>query len=311
MNTIFKENWLPTKPLVSNDLMYGLKRVKQSKAEAYKYIETTPSTYRNMIAFDIDEGDASGQVKTLCWDDEKIPVPNWLTVNPYTGHAHAGYILKKPVGTPKGIQYLKDVRRGLNEVIGGDPAYHGGTTRNPAIHPTEWLTDRLYTIGELAEYLTKDKVNPARVSKKERFEVNGRNDQTFLSLRKFAYSAYRKANYNDEEFLHLLELYAYELYFSEIEDHDGFPLNELKSIVKSVFNWTTRTFSKEAFSKIQGARSKKRWGDRTEYNLLLQGLREIEKMTFKQIAEELGSNIGTVSSQYARLKRGKNKRLNQ
>lgn len=297
--TIFETQWLPNKPLASNDLTYGLKRQTRVKALDMRWVETSPSTLKNIMVFDIDKDEAAWKVKTACYDNNSIPEPNWITTNPATGHAHIGYVLDAPVGTERGSLYFKAVYEGLREAVGGDKAYGGRITRNPLLQPSEWLTERQYTLKELQAYSKPLTVR----SLKEDVQINGRNDQLFHSLRTYAYNAYLRLKFNKEALLKELEGKGLELNLSDFTD----PLStsEVLQVVKSIHKWTVTHFTPQRLSDIQRKRSLLRWeptaSERNANINLIFFLKE-QGLSFLEISENLGIPKASVKTLYYRNK---------
>ena len=303
---LFIREYLPTRPLASNNLSEGLWRHSKAQAlEEKRFIETSPKGYTNFLVFDIDAEDADLRIKEACFDDEQVPAPNWISLNPASGHAHTGYILKSPVGTPKGQAYLRHVQEGLRRGLGGDRAYRGRITRNPAQHPTEWLTEKLWTLKELEAGIDANLLEStyAPRAKKGSIVVNGRNDALFESLRGHAYASYRRLDYNSEALRSELHERALELNLSDFET----PLSstEVLNIVRSIHRFTISNFSKEEFSRIQSARARKRWGSApAEREAKVQAMLR-DGLTARDVANELGLTLDAARKACQRAKRAK------
>jgi len=298
MTTIFEQTWLPTRPYASNNLEHGVYRHTRSKALDMLWIQASPNTYKNLMVFDIDTDEAAWHVKTACYDNNTIPEPNYITTNPASGHAHIGYLLDSPVGTPKGLAYYNHVYKALQAPTGGDKAYGGHLTRNPLQQPTEWLTERLYTLKELEAYGVKQ--TPLPTANTDR-QVNGRNDQLFESLRTYAYRAYIRLQFNSEALLTDLNSKAIELNLS----HFTTPLTgtEALQVAKSIHKWTTANFTPEQFSYIQSKRSMKRWeatASERQANLNLILFLKEQNLSFTEIASNLSMSVSSVKSLYYR-----------
>lgn len=298
MTTIFEQKWLPTRPYASDNLQRGVYKESKEKALKMKWVQAQPNNYKNLMVFDIDQDEAAWKIKTACYDDNTIPEPNYITTNPATGHAHIGYFLDAPVGTPKGLSYYNHIYKALQAPTGGDKAYGGHLTRNPLLQGTEWLTERLYTLKELEAYTSKT-VNLPTPNKG--ITVNGRNDELFQSLRTYAYSAYRRLQYAPDALLTDLNAKAIELNLS----HFTSPLTASESlhIAKSVHKWTTTNFTPKKFSIIQSKRAIRRWeATATErqasLNLIL-FLKE-QKLSFQDISDNLSIPVNSVKSMYYR-----------
>ena len=137
VTTNFQRHWNPTRPYSTNSLKNGISRNTREKALSMKFIEAQ-SQLRNIIVIDIDKPDADYIVKEKAYDKETVPVPNYYTQNPTTGHAHVGYFLDG--FTMKGTQAdrtRKWISKSLTQLYGGDPGYTGFITRNPLVQPSE------------------------------------------------------------------------------------------------------------------------------------------------------------------------------
>lgn len=303
MTTIFEKEWKPSYPYVTNNFAHGLHRTKREKGLDYKWVQTAPKKAVNLLTFDLDDGEAERKIKTLAWDDELIPEPSWATFNPASGHAHVAYFLADPVGSPKGLEYAKDVRGRLNALLGGDSAYSGFTTRNPLHAPTLWMSDHLYTLKELDSFAKK---NPLKVKPVSIEGLGGRNDFMFESLRKYAYGSYRRLGWNQAALLVDLEKKGLEFYYSQIEDYAGFPPSEVASITRSVHKWVVKNHSKEAFSEIQRQRQLKRWAPgrekREDRLVLIEMLKEMG-FTWKEIGENLQIDPESARKAWQRAKK--------
>lgn len=308
VQSILNETYLPRYPRVSNNpAIEGLKSVKREKALSggFKFIETTPKTLRNYIALDLDIEQAERRIKSLAWDDEIIPEPNIITINPVSSHAHVLYLLASPVGTEKGLEFFDSVRRGLNRLAGGDLAYRGRIMRNPLEHPSELITDHLYTLAEL---MTPGVQEAAKVAKKEaaerviKSETLGRNEFLFESLRRFSYKAIREVGFNETRFLQAVELKAMEI--NELNFDEKLPWSEVKATVRSVSKWVLKKFSKVEFSERQSFRSQQRWGNtKAERAAVVLAMKE-EGASWEEMGEVLKSSPEAARRTYYRAASG-------
>lgn len=251
----FNELWKPNYPFATDNFTYGMNRMPREKAIGKKYIETSPSKMRNLIVIDVDVEDSVRHLQGLILDDESIPEPSFITVNPVSSHAHVGYFIDGFASSDKARDFMADIAGNLSLLSSGDPAYGGRTMRNP-LHDgqsTIWGTDHLYSFKELEAYKTEQ--SSTAYAKKELNEKaeNGRNDALFNSLRTWGYRARLSyENLNDWD-LACFER-ARELNFSL---DTPLPANELNAIAKSVSSFIWKKFSKEQFSAIQSARRKR------------------------------------------------------
>ena len=207
------------------------------------------------LVFDVDyEGGV------LSWYDNDCPPPLWTAKNRKNGHAHITYRLKIPVCTSdiahlEPLRYLAAIESAMVEKLKADRGFAGLLTKNP-LHP-HWYTHHWaeyeYTLDELADYLDL-RGHP----KRRGIEATGlgRNVELFDTVRKWAYKAIRgywqpnyKAKWSDAV---LGAVEGLNGQFSE-----PLPFSEVKSIAKSITNWTYKHFTPAAFSKEQAKRGKK------------------------------------------------------
>lgn len=293
----------------TEDLTKGLRSYPLTEALEMTFIATNTKRFTNMLVLDVDDADAESLIKSLAWDEEVLPEPNWMTVNPASGHAHIGYWLTDPVRTDdlgrlKPMQYAAAVHEGLRQVVPGDPGYTGRITRSPFAHPTVFMRDEQYELKELASKITV----PSRLPKKARQQGLGRNCTLFDDLRTWAYGAWRNFDVY-EQFRTAVSMMAETLAIQFMGD--PLPPSEVRAIARSVASWVWRNFDSQTFSKIQTARITKRWeqdmhsidirkkaAERRQAVLTLQD----EGLTYNEIAERLGMTFNQVRSQiqYAR-----------
>lgn len=301
----FSQHYLPTRPLASKNFQHGVRRIVREKAltSNFKYLEANPNFSKNIIAIDYDKDDSSfGLSEAL---EEGLPTPNIFIENPATSHAHLLYFIKTGVGggSEKAENYFKYVKGSLTENFGGDLGYSNKFIRSPFYHPSTLLEDRLYTLKELDAYShTLSSKTPFKTHSKASESIlskaSGRNVSAFEILRKKAYRFYGK--YYDS---FLLQEYLFEE-AKEIQASFKTPLSpaEIKGIVKSITKFCINNFSKENFSKIQAARSKKRWENHT---IPLEDILEMRAadFTFKEIGEALEMKEATIKTIYYRNKK--------
>lgn len=249
----FLSLWLPKYPYATDSWDFGMYRMKREKAIQKRFIETCPKTMRNLIVLDVDIDQAEWHIKGIVEEEELLPPPSFITINPVSEHAQVGYFIEGFSHTPKAQLFFNDVSKGLQSVMLADAAYGGRTMRNPlhSYQKTIWGVDTLYTLNELKEY-TKN-VNMNNVINIDNNTI-GRNRALFDSLRVWAYR--ERLKYND-----------YSLWYSVVYNK-AFELNnsleeplrdkEVYTIVKGITTFTWKKFSKESFSDLQSYRSNKR-----------------------------------------------------
>lgn len=253
ISTLFKTT-LPTRPYCSNNPKNGLRIRITRLATRYKYIQPNIPTLIRWINFDLDfEGAA------FAWEKVGLPPPSIIIGNPVNGHAHLMYgiqtpIIKNEAAHDAPIRYTRAIKAAYSVKLRADPGYSGLIVKNP-LHKhwrTQW-TNKLYDLGELAEYVTL----PKRLPNREIDEIQaGRNCTLFEQLRQEAYRwvlSFKQQGSTFEQWLnHLLAL-------AENMNVFDVPLSygEIKSSAASVAKWSWRNFSSEKFSAIQSARGKR------------------------------------------------------
>lgn len=249
---------LPYKPLVSDNLRYGLRRLPKELAIQKELVQHNPDCIRSFLAFDIDRPDG------FCWwEDCGAPAPNYLILNPCNGHAHYLYRLTSFVAytdksKPRPRAYLERVERGLEALLESDVGYTGLISKNP-LHE-KWTTYtpaiETYDLSELADYVNMAIPKPR---KRERTGV-GRNCTLFDELRYWSYkyvsSARDRGSFND----------WLERCISAGERFNTFnkPLSysEVKATAKSVARWTWENYHGHGCSKNRGRDAEiiEKWG---------------------------------------------------
>lgn len=293
----FMDLWKPSRPLATDSWADGQFRMSRDNAIKKRFIETTPKTYKNLMVLDVDEEDASWFIKGL-EEDDLIPEPSYMTINPSTSHAQIGYFIEGYVGTPKGIAYFNDVFENLKFNSGTDLAYGGRSMRNPLseLQQTQWGSDHLYTLAEIKPFCKRQ-----RPPRKAQELTGGRTIDTFNALRQYAYTVWRKAS-TPAQFEALIWARALEINYSWAE-----PLkeSELRSIVNSVSRWINKHFNKATYSKKQAYRVNLRWKKteaererrKTEVLLMLEA-----GMKVKDIAENYSISYEAAKSMVRRVK---------
>lgn len=258
-NDAFKNYYyenLPHKPYCSSDLIYGTRIRAKNTAVGYKHVQHNPPIVKHWVVLDYDKSDVEQRLQ-----DELLPKPNLIVINPENGHAHLFFALKTPVycgdaARIKPLRYLAAIEYALCKKWGADINYSGLISKNP-LHKN-WLTktERLkhWGLGELAQYLTLE----SKPSAKARIVGLGRNCTLFELLRFWAY---------DEVLEHRLTSNLANWSKSVLKAAQGFnsfpePLdqNEVENTAKSVAKWVwtnyTKRWTDEEFSQIQAKRGR-------------------------------------------------------
>lgn len=294
---------LPTKPYCSNTLDFGLLIRAKQTAVKHRHIQHNKHTSIAYIVLDIDHPFALQML-----NEQLLPQPNFLVINPANHHAHLFYELSTPVHTTnvartKPLRYLASIEYALRDAWNADRGYSSLISKNP-LHgdwETHYLRSDPWELGELADWLTL----PSRLPRQAQSVGLGRNCTLFDLLRYWAYDnvlSYRIAG--GYEAWHKAVL-------SAAESFNSFPLplgvNEVTNTAKSVAKWVwinyTKRMSDQQFSERQAERGrqggKKGGRGRTEADkekrLQAREMRE-EGYTLRAIAEALGVALGTVSN---------------
>lgn len=244
---------LPHKPYCTDELGVTYIRPKRTAIKK-KYLQVNQPKLVTYLVFDIDH---KGGV--FSWYDNNLPAPFWTSNNPVNGHAHIAYRLKIPFCTSdiahvEPIRYAAAIESAMIERLKADRGFAGLLTKNP-LHPywkNKFWTDHEYTLDELADYLDL-KGHPLRG-----VEVSGlgRNCELFESVRLWAYKAIRQywaPNYKREWNSAVYErVESINTQFSV-----PLPVSEVKSIAKSIANWTFREFTPAKFRQSQALKGAK------------------------------------------------------
>lgn len=248
---------LPYRPYVSNCLSKeGLRIVSRGQADLYRYVQHNPPAKCVWLVLDCDFTGALAKVVA-----QKLPVPNFVATNPENGHSHLFYRLADPVCvSDAGIRrkpawLLRRIEHQLRTLIGGDVGYMGFISKNLLNEHwnVECVRQEPWKLLDFQDYLTL----PKKLPKRSEVEGFGRNVTLFNSCRQVAYEtvlAYRLGG-TKEQFYDYME--------SVVGAKNlGFPVPlyapEVRSIAKSITNWTWRKYtgrrSSVEFSKLQAKR---------------------------------------------------------
>lgn len=274
---VWEQQWLPLRPLASDDLRNGIYRMSRDSALGLRYIEANPHAISNLLVIDIDHEDAvlRAQWNRGAW------LPNAIVENPDNGHAHAVWALREPITRTeyahrKPLAYAAAITEGLRRSVDGDQAYSGLITKNPTHETWEavWLTDHLYELDELREHLDTAGFMPqaswTRTRRKQPVGL-GRNCDIFESARTWAYRAARHIRLRNEypteaDYRAFHEAVRTHVDTLNAEYSEPLPHSEAKATAESIYRWVTtrftgwtdsRTVNQATFTLIQSARAKK------------------------------------------------------
>jgi hypothetical protein len=249
---------VPPRPYCTDRLGDGLRVRPRATALQRRYIQLNGPAAYAWLQFDVDRPGAFEMIEF----GGHVPLPTIITVNPATTHAHVGYLLFEPVTRFAGsrespLHYLAAVERGLRRRLGADRAYNGLITQNP-LHP-DWRTDWLggYSLSALAASLRRADMRPE--PRREHEAGLGRNCSVFDDTREWAYREvlrFKRDGGTPEGWRERCRTIA--------GAHNSvfalpLPHSEVRSIGKSIADWTWDEFTDAKFSRIQSLRAQRRW----------------------------------------------------
>lgn len=238
---------LANRPYCSDDLDYGLNIRDKIIAKEKKYIQANQPSLINWLCFDVDYP----CVLETTFKERFLPAPNFMIVNPENLHAHLLYGLVTGVSCSdnsyiRPLNYLSAIEYSLRNGLKADNSYSGLIIKNPChnLWQTYEIEKELWTLPQLEDYLILPKKLPAKA---KNFGL-GRNCNLFEIGRKYAYEnvfAF-KATLDKETFqkdiLHFL-------YNNNEQFPQPLPLNECKSLAKSISNWTWKNYNQKISDK--------------------------------------------------------------
>lgn len=205
-----------------------------------RFCQLNPRKRVGVLLLDIDH--------TNGLNDLDAPPPTYVTVNPKTGHLHAGYVLAAPVSvgaqSRRGpLELLRDVRNNLTHQLKADPSFGGLIARGPfhPEHATHLVSGRLWTLGELLRELPPMQNVSAREAAQAAAaaENEGRNVAVFEALRHVAYRV-QDQGLTGASLMREVQQHADDLNRNVIAKHVAGQLSdrELSGIVRSICRWT-------------------------------------------------------------------------
>ncbi|MEZ2743563.1 replication initiation protein [Paenalcaligenes hominis] len=292
---------LPKKPYCSNDLGYGLLIRSKKKALEYSHIQHNKHTDITYLVLDVDHS-----FSLLMLEEQLLPTPNFLIINPKNFHAHIFYELKTAVhktnvARQKPLRYLASIEYALKKSWKADEAYTNFISKNPINENWTYkkIRSKPWELGELADWLTL----PSRLPRRAGQVGLGRNCTLFDMLRFWAYDNVLEFRINSNR-----NSWS-DTVLSTAESFNSFPeplpVGEIKATAKSVANWTwdnyTKRLTDEEFSARQAHRGRagglKGGRGRTTQDLEKRAkAREMraEGMTYKVISEALNIPHSTI-----------------
>ena len=244
---------LPHRPYCADELGVTLVRAKPTAIKK-KYLQVNPPHLVSYLVFDIDREGA-----VLSWYDENLPAPYWTSKNQANAHAHVVFRLKIGVCRTEmahlePLRYLAAIESAMCERLKSDRGFAGLLTKNP-LHDhwqnTFW-TDHEYTLDELADYLDLTG-HPLRGIESSGL---GRNCELFDAGREWAYKAIRDY-WAPDYYRQWSEAVRARVEALNAQFSEPLPMSEVKSIAKSIANWTYKHFTPEGFSRSQAHKGAK------------------------------------------------------
>lgn len=262
----FEDHWLPKRPLAGKSKHGGYYRMSRERALEHPYIEANPKALRSLVITDHDGGRADEIVGLL-----DLPTPSYVALNPHTKDGHIVYALSTPViltdaARCRPVNLLARIESGLNDVLGGDVAYGGRTTKNPRHreHMTLFGPEyAVYSLKDLAGPLERLNALPKWVGAKERRQKlatseTGWNVELFEVARKWAYP--HRGDYTElSPWEKAVDDYAWDRNVDLIGpsfSKGPIQAGEVRQIARSIARWTWRHI-KRSFSEEQARRGQR------------------------------------------------------
>lgn len=248
---------LPRYPYAADDLARGVRIHRRDNALGRKYIQVghyPHAVFRLVVDVDLP----------WHWVEPKFDglPPSVMVINPHSNHFHAWYEIDPiPLQVPpekeeslrQTLALLARVEAQLEAYYGADPGYTGLLSRNPFLHPPEWIWGggKRWSLRALDEELRALLPRTARRAARAEHSSYGRNSTLFDGLRTRAYAqvaAFRGHQGGQAAFQAWVEQVAQALNQALFRDHPKGNLSprEVHHIAKSVAKWT--------YNRYQGAR---------------------------------------------------------
>ena len=215
---------------------FGTQIYKKDNAIKKKFVSLN-RLYKSYIVIDIDKPNA-----TFLFEENNLPVPTIITINPKNGHCHYLYELRTPVIYTENARrrpqsFYEAIDCSLTKALGGDPAYIGRITKNP-LHPAWKVLQHnvKYDLNDFQEYID------IRSTKEIQLVPGaGRNCTLFDTTRHWAYDQVRFHNLYFP-FMNEVESKTSELNNRLFGNYEQGLLGykEVFHIAKSIGNWTWR-----------------------------------------------------------------------
>lgn len=250
---------LPYRPYVSDDLEnYGLRIVSRSQADLFKYIQHNPPGMCHWLVLDCDFAGALAKVVAL-----GLPLPNFVATNPANGHSHLYFGLADPVCISEvGVRrkpawILRRVEYVLRTNLGSDARYQGFISKNLLNDhwDVEIVREQLWKLLDFQAYFEI----PTRIPREAKDQGIGRNVTLFDAGRREAYDTVLGFRLTADKTGFQNHIHGF-LSGKNLGFPEPLYPAEIRSLVKSIVNWTWSRYIKrlpdEVFSKRQAGRGK-------------------------------------------------------
>jgi len=249
---------LPATIRATDDFTRGAPRFPLAQALRRRYIRPSPPGLRIAVPFDLDHEDP------MRWDSANLPEPHATAMNLHNGRSHLVYMLEVPVRLHddcqrgRALRFLEAIEGCYTTRLDADPCYVGEFIKNPfsPAWRTLWGSAPAYSLHDLAEWTPE--VTRYRRPEPSALAALGRNCDTFDAVRCWAYMRVRQRKQDGVTLTAWrAELVREAEQYTCLHHRPPLPYAECRSIGNSVGRWTWRTFSADAFRRIQAARGRK------------------------------------------------------
>ncbi|MDK1685023.1 replication initiation protein [Acinetobacter terrestris] len=237
----------------------------------FSYLKTASDFKTGTLIIDIDQAIAD-HIEAIIYTTLDAPVPNLIIKNPANKHVQLVYCLKNwvciDVSNRKGNysasahSLYKAIKKRLNDIFGGDDAYHNFIAKNPyskqwnviGLRSTAWEMYELASVAQLKikkttfiERLQSKQSNIALKNASARATVakGERNEFLFNTVRKRAYTLYNQYvnEWTREQFENCINDFANEL--NEAKCSPPLQPNEISIICHSIVSYCYGSFGQQ------------------------------------------------------------------
>jgi hypothetical protein len=237
----------------------------------FSYLKTATDFKTGTLIIDIDRPVAD-QIEAIIYSTLNAPIPNLIIKNKANKHVQLVYCLKNWVCidttnrkgnySAKAHSLYKALKRHLNDIFGGDDAYHNFIAKNP--YSEQWdvvgmrsTSYELYELARIAEFeprttsfierLQSKQTDKALKQASDRATVakGERNDFLFNTVRVRAYSLYNKhsKDWTRQQFENCLNDFALEL--NQAKCSPPIAIDEVATICHSIVSFCYGSFGEQ------------------------------------------------------------------